>query len=219
MTVTETKVAETQPPIDTEPVSVRRTQMRVRKRNGDTEPVDVNKIVRAVERCAGGLDDVDPLRVATKTISGLYDGATTAELDRLSIETAAQMIGEEPEYSRLAARLLAGYIAKVIRSNDHAVVLHQGPSGIDGIFIGMLVQQFFTFETTAMDVLFYVRPERRGSRAAVRLFRAFKAWARSSGAKAIQVGTMTGIDPSRTAKFYRGMGLNEIGGVYHGPAE
>lgn len=131
------------------------------------------------------------------------------------------MAQESPVYRAMPIddRKLAGYIAKVIRSNDHAVVLHQGPSGIDGIFIGMLVQQFFTFETTAMDVLFYVRPERRGSRAAVRLFRAFKAWARSSGAKAIQVGTMTGIDPSRTAKFYRGMGLNEIGGVYHGPAE
>jgi hypothetical protein len=81
--------------------------MRVRKRNGDTEPVDVNKIVRAVGRCAGGLTDVDPMRVATKTISGLYDGATTAELDRLSIQTAAEMTGEEPQYSRLAARLRA----------------------------------------------------------------------------------------------------------------
>ena len=71
----------------------RRTTMAVRKRNGDTEPVDVNKIVRAVERVADDLDDVDPLRVATRTISGLYDGATTAELDRLSIQTAAEMIG------------------------------------------------------------------------------------------------------------------------------
>src|SRR5262245_13279805 len=88
----------------------RRTQMRVRKRNGASEPVDVSKIVRAVERCAGDLDDIDPLRVATKTISGLYDGATTAELDRLSIQTAADMIGEEPQYSKLAARLLSGYI-------------------------------------------------------------------------------------------------------------
>ena len=57
--------------------------MHVRKRNGDSEPVDVNKIVRAVQRWAGDLDDVDPMRVATKTISGLYDGATTSELDRL----------------------------------------------------------------------------------------------------------------------------------------
>jgi ribonucleoside-diphosphate reductase alpha chain len=98
----------------------RRTQMQVRKRNGDCEPVDVNKIVRAVERCAAGLDDVDPMRVATKTISGLYDGATTAELDRLSIQTAAEMTGEEPQYSRLAARLLAGYIDKEVRGQGIA---------------------------------------------------------------------------------------------------
>ncbi|HVB41934.1 MAG TPA: ribonucleoside-diphosphate reductase subunit alpha [Streptosporangiaceae bacterium] len=98
----------------------RPARMRVRKRNGDSEPVDVNKIVRAIDRCAGGLDDVDPLRVATKTISGLYDGATTAELDRLSIQTAAEMTGEEPQYSRLAARLLAGYIAKEVHGQGIA---------------------------------------------------------------------------------------------------
>jgi ribonucleoside-diphosphate reductase alpha chain len=94
--------------------------MHVRKRNGDTEPVDVGKIVRAVERCAGGLDAIDPLRVATKTISGLYDGATTAELDRLSIQTAAEMTGEEPEYSKLAARLLGTYIGKEVRGQGIA---------------------------------------------------------------------------------------------------
>ncbi len=94
--------------------------MRVRKRNGETEPVDVNKIVRAVERCADDLTDVDPLRVATKTISGLYDGAGSDELDRLSIQTAAEMIGEEPQYSRLAARLLAGYVAKEVRGHGIA---------------------------------------------------------------------------------------------------
>ncbi|WP_433539191.1 ribonucleoside-diphosphate reductase subunit alpha [Micromonospora sp. CA-249363] len=89
--------------------------MQVRKRDGGTEAVDVNKIVRAVERWADDLTDVDPMRVATRTISGLYDGATTAELDRLSIQTAAEMIGAEPQYSRLAARLLAGYVDKEVR--------------------------------------------------------------------------------------------------------
>ena len=98
----------------------RRVQMHVKKRNGETEPVDVNKIVRAVERWADDLDEVDPLRVATKTISGLYDGASTAELDRLSIQTAAEMIGEEPQYSRLAARLLTGYLDKEVRGQGIA---------------------------------------------------------------------------------------------------
>ena len=94
--------------------------MEVRKRNGDSEHVDVNKIVRAVERVATDLDEVDPMRVATRTISGLYDGATTAELDRLSIQTAAEMTGEEPEYSRLAARLLSGYVEKEVRNQGVA---------------------------------------------------------------------------------------------------
>lgn len=94
------------------------TMMRVRKRNGSLEPVDVNKIVRAVSRCCAGLHTVDSIRVATKTIGGLYDGATTKELDRLSINTAASLIVEEPEYSRLAARLLATYIDKEVRNQE-----------------------------------------------------------------------------------------------------
>jgi len=96
------------------PSSARPT-MRVRKRDGALEPVDVDRIVRAVARCARGLDRVDPLRVATRTISGLCDGASTAELDALSIRTAAALIGEEPDYARLAARLLGVVIDKEVR--------------------------------------------------------------------------------------------------------
>jgi len=90
--------------------------MRVRKRNGTLEPVDVNKIVRAVQRTAHGLPQVDVIRVASKTIGGLYDGASTRELDTISIDTAAALIAEEPQYSRLAARLLLATIVKEVSS-------------------------------------------------------------------------------------------------------
>jgi ribonucleoside-diphosphate reductase alpha chain len=92
--------------------------MQVRKRNGTLEPADVNKIVRAVARCCDGLDAVDLLRVATKTISGLYNGATTQELDQLSIQTAAMLTAEEPAYSQLAARLLSTYIDKEVQNQE-----------------------------------------------------------------------------------------------------
>jgi len=94
------------------------SRMRVKKRDGRLEPVDVQKIVRAVERCCPGLERVDSMRIATRTISGLYDGATTAELDRLSIQTASSLITEEPQYSRLAARLLCTYIDKEVQNQD-----------------------------------------------------------------------------------------------------
>ena len=101
-----------------QPEETTQTTMKVRKRNGPFEPVDINKIVRAISRCCYNLQSVDTLRIATKTISGLYDGATTKELDKLSIQTAASLIFEEPEYSRLGARLLNQYIEKEVRNQE-----------------------------------------------------------------------------------------------------
>jgi ribonucleoside-diphosphate reductase alpha chain len=92
--------------------------MQVRKRNGSLEPVDVNKIVRAVQRSSYGLAHIDPMRVASKTIGGLFNGATTRELDSISIQTSAALIAEEPEYSKLAARLLHATILKEVAGQN-----------------------------------------------------------------------------------------------------
>ncbi len=100
------------------PETSSRPTMRVTKRDGSTEPVVVDKIVRAVSRCCHGLGEVDPLRIATRTISGLYDGATTRQLDELSIQTAAGLIAEEPQYGQVAARLLGTYIAKEVGNQE-----------------------------------------------------------------------------------------------------
>jgi ribonucleoside-diphosphate reductase alpha chain len=89
--------------------------MRVKKRDGSLEPVNVTKIVERVMRCCYGLSEVDPYRVAIKAISGLYDGATTKELDTLCVQTASLLIGEEPQYSLLAANLLSTYIEEEVR--------------------------------------------------------------------------------------------------------
>ncbi len=92
--------------------------MRVRKRDGNLQPVDVNKIVNVVLACSTGLKEVDPMRVAAKVISGLYDGASTKELDQLCIQTAALLIGEEPQYSKLASRLLARFIGEEVTNQN-----------------------------------------------------------------------------------------------------
>ncbi|MDE0091752.1 MAG: ribonucleoside-diphosphate reductase subunit alpha [Oligoflexia bacterium] len=90
--------------------------MRVKKRDNSYEPVNVNKIINVVLACSSGLNEVDPMRVATKVISGLYDGASTKELDRLCIRTASFLISEDPDYSRLSARLLARYIHEEVEN-------------------------------------------------------------------------------------------------------
>ena len=84
--------------------------MRVKKRDGSLEPVNVNKIINVVLACSSGLEEVDPMRVATRAISGLYDGASTKELDELCIRTASALISIDPQYSQLASRLMDRYI-------------------------------------------------------------------------------------------------------------
>ena len=136
MTITEDRIGGP----DTESTGAR--ARRVRKRNGELEPVDVNKLVRAVERCAAGLPGVDPMRVATRTISGLCDGATTEELDELSIRTSAAFIVEEPNYSRLAARLLSTVIDKEVRNQDIHSFSQSVAVGVDQGLIGAEVAGF-----------------------------------------------------------------------------
>nr|WP_305789855.1 ribonucleoside-diphosphate reductase subunit alpha [Actinoplanes lichenis] len=72
-------------------------------------------IAEAIGRHAAGLDEVDPQRIATRTVNGLPAGATAEQRDQLAIRTAAELIGEEPQYSRLAARLLAAFVAGEVR--------------------------------------------------------------------------------------------------------
>jgi ribonucleoside-diphosphate reductase alpha chain len=127
MATTQSKLSDLLPGF---PVYEETPTMHVRKRNGSLEPVDVNKIVRAVQRCSHGLSQVDAMRIASKTIGGLYDGATTGELDAMSIDTAASLIAEEPQYSKLAARLLLGTIIKEVAGQN----LHSFSQSIEHSF-------------------------------------------------------------------------------------
>lgn len=92
--------------------------MRVRKRDGSLEPVDVIQITKKVARCGAGLFHTNPYLVASRAISGIYDGVSTTELDSLLIQTAANLIGEDPQYSRLAARLLINFVDKEVSQLD-----------------------------------------------------------------------------------------------------
>lgn len=85
-------------------------QMQIRKRDGSMEPVDVIQITKKVARCGAGLEHINPYLIASQAISGIYDGVSTVELDTLLMQTAAMLIGEQPEYSKLAARLLIDFI-------------------------------------------------------------------------------------------------------------
>ncbi|GBB97905.1 hypothetical protein RclHR1_00310033 [Rhizophagus clarus] len=88
--------------------------MFVFKRDGRKERVAFDKITARINKLCYGLDlnYVDPVAVAQKVISGVYQGVSTVELDNLAAETAAYMTTKHPDYAVLAARIAISNLHK-----------------------------------------------------------------------------------------------------------
>ena len=89
--------------------------MLVVKRDGRLESVKFDKVTTRIEKLCEGLnmDYVNPVDIAKKVITGIYDRVTTVELDNLAAETAASMTSKHPDYAMLAARIATSNLHKV----------------------------------------------------------------------------------------------------------
>src|SRR3989338_9726797 len=103
--------------------------LRITHRDGTKEPFNADKINRSIERAAVGLFDPisKVIQVATETRLTLYDGITTEEMDQATINAAIQNVKEDPEYDRIATRLLLKTVYKKVVGDydDDPIVLEK----------------------------------------------------------------------------------------------
>lgn len=85
--------------------------MQVQKRNGNLENVDFNKITNRL-KVLNESEWVDPIKVAQKVCSSIYDGVSTKELDELSAQIAISLSLEHPDYGLLASRICISNLHK-----------------------------------------------------------------------------------------------------------
>lgn len=88
----------------------------------------------------------------------------------------------------------------------------------DGEIIGFLMasvdEGYFTDEKTTSDLLVYVKPEWRGSRAFYLLITEYIAWAKEQDAKLIFLSNSTGYEPEKIGKLYERLGFHRVGGIF-----
>jgi len=79
--------------------------MNITKRNGNSEELNFNKIVARIKKQCYSLDTnfVNVDKLAINVIQGLFDGATTRQIDELIAEQAASASTIHFDYSTLAA--------------------------------------------------------------------------------------------------------------------
>ena len=91
-------------------------EINVIKRDGTKEPFDANKINAAILKACEGLPDQisKVVQVATELQLTLFDGITTEQLDEAVIQTVLQNVKDDPDYDKIAARLLLKTVYKQI---------------------------------------------------------------------------------------------------------
>lgn len=91
-------------------------EINVVKRDGTKEPFDANKINTAILKSCEGLPDQisKVVQVATELQLTLFDGITTEQLDEAVIQTVLQNVKDDPDYDKIAARLLLKTVYKQI---------------------------------------------------------------------------------------------------------
>lgn len=88
--------------------------IHVVKRDGTREPFDANKINLALVKASEGLPDQisKVVQVASEVQLTLFDGITSEQLDEAVIQTALQNVKDDPDFDKIAARLLLKTIYK-----------------------------------------------------------------------------------------------------------
>ncbi len=105
--------------------------IHVVKRDGTREPFDANKINLALVKASEGLPDQisKVVQVATELQLTLFDGITSEQLDEAVIHTALQNVKDDPDFDKIAARLLLKNVYKNIlgdyESADELKKLHE----------------------------------------------------------------------------------------------
>jgi GNAT superfamily N-acetyltransferase len=82
---------------------------------------------------------------------------------------------------------------------------------IVGFISGIVHEYFFSNRKRVSDLGFFVLPEYRGSRVALKLVKLLESWAIEKKADELHLGQTTGLDIDKTKRFYERLGFKTVG--------
>jgi GNAT superfamily N-acetyltransferase len=103
---------------------------------------------------------------------------------------------------------------KMVQDPDSFVWVACEDDVVIGGLVGMVYEQWFSTERVAQDLGLFLHPAHRGGLNALRLVKAFKAWATEQGARDCELGVNTGVEPQRTGAFLQCLGFREVAQLY-----
>ena len=124
------------------------------------------------------------------------------------LEIVAKMVAEA-EFSY--AKLEKHKILQLYKNQNVMIILAIDNDKIVGFIAAILHEYFFSNRKRVSDLGFYVLPEYRGSRAAIKLVKSLETWAKQTGADDLHLGQTTAVDIDKTRQFYERLGYKTVG--------
>jgi GNAT superfamily N-acetyltransferase len=124
------------------------------------------------------------------------------------LEIVAKMV-TEAEFS--CAKLEKHKILQLYKNPNAIAFLAIDNDKIVGFIAALSHEYFFSSRKTASDLGFYVLPEYRGSRAALKLVKSLEEWAKQMGASDLHLGQTTAVEIDKTRQFYERLGYKTVG--------
>lgn len=113
--------------------------LRVTSRSGKLETLQSEEIQRRFAAASQGLTGVKVEKMTRRTLDGLFIGIPRREVDKAAVRSAAALTTEDPNYSRVAARLLAELIVQEAREEGIVTFAQSIKAGVSaGIINGRL---------------------------------------------------------------------------------
>lgn len=133
--------------------------------------------------------------------------ATAADTDRLvAMSLRFQATTKYAQHLRATPETVAALIATLLASADATILVVEQAGELVGMLAAAIYVQPMSLERIGSEIVWWMEPEARGGRAALRLLRTAEAWAQERGATVFQ---MMAPSPEVSA-FYERLGYAEI---------
>ena len=127
-----------------------------------------------------------------------------------------KMAHAESSFSRLefSGDKLLAVAANNAKDPNRVIFMAYKDDAPVGVFVGNVASYYFGPDLVAVDTIWYVVPEQRGSYVGIKLLELFENWAKSKGAADIRIGQSSTIKPEVFEGLLEKRGYKFIGANY-----
>lgn len=135
------------------------------------------------------------------------------EYDRDAVlDMAAAQVAETLPHLDFERDLASETFDQSINFADPTIFVAEQGGELIGYLMGLMEGYAFTSGVFVVQEVLYVRPDKRGTRAAAALLQEFVRWGETLGARECIFGISNGFQPDRTAKFMEHLtGAKQVG--------